>query len=168
MIRAVPKGWFSGEYFIQHDGATIGDLKISRSTLARIFERAPAMVFHLEGLDYELTAEVGSAALPFLGKLNRLVLKQDGTEIAWAVPSCLDCFFTVHWAGRQVDLKGRLWSWQRKIHLVEGGAEAGIISRGYFSRQTVCEPSGDVILAVQTFMLWLALWRWKSSARSSE
>jgi hypothetical protein len=47
---------------------------------------------------------------------------------------------------------------------VEGGAEVGIIYRGYLSKQTVVDPCGDVSLAVQTFMLWLAIWRWKSSA----
>lgn len=168
MIRAVSKGWFSGDYVIQRDGLTIGDLKLSRSTIARLVGGAPVVVFDLEGLDYDLSAEVASTVLPVLGKLNRLVLKQDGSEIAWAEPSSLNHLFTVHSAGRHVDLIGRLWTWQRTIRLMERGAESGIIYRGYFSKRTDFELLGEVALDVQIFMLWLALWRWKSTPDSGD
>jgi hypothetical protein len=54
MIRAVPTGWFSADYFIERDGITLGDLKLSRSIIARLVEHTPVIAFHLEGLDYEL------------------------------------------------------------------------------------------------------------------
>jgi hypothetical protein len=161
MIRALPQGVFSGDYFVERDDQAIGDLKISRPTLERLVGGTPVVGLHLEGVDYELSAEVASTGLPFLGKLKRLVLRQGGREIAWAEPSNLYHFFTVHWDGRQVDLKGHFWAWPRRIDLVERGAVAGSISRGYFLRRTTIGPPRDVPLPVQAFLLWLACWRWK-------
>jgi hypothetical protein len=163
MIRAVPQGVFSGDYFVERDDQAIGDLKISRPTLERLVGGTPVVGVHLEGVDYELSAEVVSTGLPVLGKLKRLSFGQSGREIARAGPSNLYHFFTVHWDGRQVDLNGRFWAWPRRIDLVERGAVAGSISRGYFSRRTTLEPPRDVSLPVQAFLLWLACWRWRSA-----
>jgi hypothetical protein len=101
---------------------------------------------------------------PGLGKLKRLAVERDRNEIAWAEPHSVYHFFTVHWSGRTFELRGNFWTWARKIQLVEAGAEAGVISRGYFSRRTTIEAPEDVALAVQSFMLWLALARWQNSA----
>jgi hypothetical protein len=58
-------------------------------------------------------------------------------------------------------MKGGVLSWQRVIRLVERGKESGTIKRGFFSKRTDFLMSGDATLAVQSFILWLALWRWK-------
>jgi hypothetical protein len=163
---AVPKGYFTANYAIQRDGVPVGDLEISRSILGGLFEGESVVPFCLERSAFHLWAEVAASAMPWLGKLKRLVLEQERNEIAWAEPHSLYHFFTVHWSGRSFELKGNFWTWPRKIQLVEAGAKVGVISRGYLSRRTTVEPPGDVALAVQTFMLWLALARWQSSADS--
>jgi hypothetical protein len=167
MLTAVPKSLFSADYLIKRDGAALGDLRLSRcTTTALLIKRAPVVAFHLQGLDYELSAEVASAALPFLGKVKKVVLQQEGREIAWAEPSSRFRHFTVRWDDRQIDLMGGFWTWLRKMRIAEGGKEVGSIQRGYFSKRTDFESTDDVPLAVQSYILWLALWRWKSSTPS--
>src|SRR5262245_30729632 len=87
MLRAVPKSLFSADYLLERDGMMIGDLRLSRSTTAAlVIKRVPVVAFHLHGLDYVLSADVATTSMPFLGKLKKVVLKQEGREIAWAEP----------------------------------------------------------------------------------
>jgi hypothetical protein len=161
VLTAVPKDYFTARYFIQEDGVPVGDLDVSRSILGRLFKGEDVVPFCLERSAFHLRAETAESAIPFLVKLKRLVLDQERTEIAWAEPRSLCHFSTVHWSGRRFELIGSSWPWRRKVQLLEAGAEAGVISRGYFSRRTTVEPPGDVALAVQSFMLWLALAWWQ-------
>jgi hypothetical protein len=169
MLRAVPRSLFSADYFIERDGTRLGDLKLSQSTtVALLIKRTPVIAFHLQGLDYELSAEVASSSIPFLGKLEKAVLVREGREIAWAEPSVGFHHFTVHWNDRQIDLKGRFWTWQKRVRVRESDKDIGSIQRGFFSKQADLSLPEDVPTAVQAFVLWLALWRWKSSTPSMD
>jgi hypothetical protein len=169
MLRAVPKSLFSADYVIERDGTRLGELKLSQSTTtALLLKRTPVVALQLQGLDYELSAEVASTSIPFLGKLKKAVLVREGREIAWAVPSAGFHHFTVHWNDRQIELKGRFWTWQKLVRLMESEKDVGSIQRGFFSKRANLYLSDDVPTAVQAFILWLALWRWKSSAPSMD
>jgi hypothetical protein len=169
MLTAVPKSLFSADYIIQRDGTRLGDLKLSQSTTAALLiKRTQVVAFHLQGLDYELSAEVASTSIPFLGKLEKAVLVREGREIAWVEPSVGFHHFTVHWNDRQIELKGRFWTWQKLVRLMESDKDVGNIRRGFFSKRADLYLSEDVPIAVQAFILWLALWRWKSSTPSMD
>jgi len=169
MLRAVPKSLFSADYLIERDGKRIGDLKLSQSTTtALLIKRTPVVAFHLQGQDYELSAEVASTSIPFLGKLKKAVLAREGREIAWAEPSAGFHHFTVHWNDRQFELNGRFWTWQKLVRLTESDRDVGSIQRGIFSKRADLDLPDDVSTAVQAFILWLALWRWKSSTPSMD
>lgn len=145
MIEAVPRRWFSNDFLLQQAHGTVADLDVSNWREKGEFDVA--------GGHYRLYRE-GTASGAF-------VLEGSGGIVARAVkPSAFQARFELQVGHRSFTLRRLRW-WRSDFVLFEGETQVGSVRRaGAFTRRTLVELPGDLPLAAQVFVFWLALVIW--------
>jgi hypothetical protein len=151
-LRAIPKGWFSGDFYVL-DGAR----QVAEMDLSKWREQGVLIV---EGTPYQVYRERLMSGAFILETAGSVVVRAEK-------PSVFFRRFLIECQGRQFMLQAKS-VFGREFTLFDGPSEIGSIApEGIFTRRAEAHLPEELPLPLKAFILWLVLIIWKRESSDS-